>query len=314
MIRVLDGINAFFAHLSAVDLFPAFLAVLAQLAKLGCTSMAWRNVLAAAYPGERVRRLPILGAYLAGVGVNAIVPVRAGDAVRIVLARRSIPASTYTTVVSSTLVLAIFDFTMASLLLLWAIATQNALPQIGDLPRLPSFDFAWLLEHPLATELVLAAALIALALVGVWIAGHVANFWGRVRQALTVLRSPARYLRTVVAWQVGDWAFRFLTIWFMLDAFNVPQSLQNVLLVQVSASVATVLPLTPAGIGTEQAFLLYVFRGTVPSSQLLAFSVGMRLTLIATNVVAGFTAIFFTLRTLRYSRAIHATQDAHGPP
>src|SRR5206468_9231495 len=164
-------------HLSAVDLFPAFLAVLAQLAKLGCTSMAWRNVLAAAYPGERVRRLPILGAYLAGVGVNAIVPVRAGDAVRIVLARRSIPASTYTTVVSSTLVLAIFDFTMASLLLLWAIATQNALPQIGDLPRLPSFDFAWLLEHPLATELVLAAALIALALVGVWIAGHVANFW-----------------------------------------------------------------------------------------------------------------------------------------
>ena len=99
----------------------------------------------------------------------------------------------------------------------------------------------------------------------------------------------------------------------MLDAFNVPQSLQNVLLVQVSASVATVLPLTPAGIGTEQAFLLYVFRGTVPSSQLLAFSVGMRLTLIATNVVAGFTAIFFTLRTLRYSRAIQATQDTHGP-
>jgi len=304
VIRVLDGVNAFFAHLSAVDLFPAFLAVLAQLAKLGCTSMAWRNVLAAAYPGERVRRLPILGAYLAGVGVNAIVPVRAGDAVRIVLARRSIPASTYTTVVSSTLVLAIFDFTMASLLLLWAIATQNALPQIGDLPRLPSFDFAWLLEHPLATELVLAAALIALALVGVWIAGHVANFWGRVRQALTVLRSPARYLRTVVAWQVGDWAFRFLTIWFMLDAFNVPQSLQNVLFVQVSASVATVLPQTPAGIGTEQAFLLYVFRGTVPSSQLLAFSVGMRLTLIATNVVAGFTAIFFTLRTVRYSKAL----------
>ena len=309
MIRVVDGINAFFDHLAAVDLVPAFFAVLAQLAKLGCTSMAWRNVLAAAYPETRVRRLPIVGAYLAGVGVNAIVPVRAGDAVRIVLAHRSIPKSTYTTVVSSTLVLAIFDLTMATLLLAWAIATQNALPRIGDLPDLPSFDFAWLLDHPLPAELMLAALLIALALVGIWIAGHVANFWARVLQAFAVLRSPARYFRTVAVWQAGDWAFRFVTIWFMLDAFNIPQSLQNVLLVQVSASVATVLPLTPAGIGTEQAFLLYVFRGTVPSSQLLAFSVGMRLTLIATNVVAGFTAIALTLRTLRYNHLLRSRED-----
>ena len=286
MIRVLDGISAFFDQLASVNLFPLFLAVLAQLAKLGCTSMAWRNVLAAAYPDERVRRLPIVGAYLAGVGVNAVVPVRAGDAVRIVLAHRSIPKSTYTTVVSSTLVLAIFDLTMATALLLWAALTQNALPRIGDLPRLPSFDFAWLLEHPLPTELLLAALLIASALVGVWIAGHVVNFWARVRQAFAVLRSPAQYLRTVAAWQAGDWALRLLTIWFMLDAFNIPQSIHNVLLVQVSASVATVLPLTPAGIGTEQAFLLYVFRGTVPSSQLLAFSVGMRLTLVARLLAA----------------------------
>ena len=309
MVRVVDGINAFFEHLQAVDPLPLALAVLAQLAKLGCTSMAWRGVLAAAYPKERVRRLPIFGAYLAGVGVNAVVPVRAGDAVRIVLAHRSIPKSTYTTVVSSTLVLAIFDLTMATALLLWAVATQRALPKIGDLPHLPSFDFAWLLEHPLPAELVLAAVLIGLALVGYWIAGHVANFWARVRQAFAVLRSPARYVRTVAVWQAGDWGLRMVTIWFMLDAFNVPQSIHNVLLVQVSASVATVLPLTPAGIGTEQAFLLYVFKGTVPSSQLLAFSVGMRLTLVATNVVAGFTAIALMLRTFRYSKAFETAGD-----
>ena len=308
MIRVVDGINAFFGHLAAVDLFPLLLAVLAQLAKLCCTSIAWRNVLAAAYPEQKVRRLPIVGAYLAGIGVNAVVPVRAGDAVRIVIAHRSIPKSTYTTVVSSTLVLAIFDLTMATLLLVWAIASQSALPRVGDLPSLPSFDFAWLLDHPLPAELLLAAILIALAVVGFWIAGHVANFWARVRQAFSVMRSPVRYLRTVAAWQTCDWALRLVTIWFMLDAFNIPQSFQNVLLVQVSASVATVLPLTPAGIGTEQAFLLYVFKGAVPSSQLLAFSVGMRITLVATNVVAGFTAIFFTLRTFRYKQAISPVQ------
>ena len=153
---------------------------------------------------------------------------------------------------------------------------------------------------------MLAGFLIALFAVGYWISGHVANFRDRVRQGVAVLRSPARYLRTVAAWQAADWALRLVTIWFLLDAFGIPQSLENVLLVQVSSSVATLVPLTPAGIGTEQAFLLYVFQGAVSSSDLLAFSVGAKLTTVATNVVVGFTAIALTLRTFRYSNAINA--------
>jgi uncharacterized protein (TIRG00374 family) len=135
-----------------------------------------------------------------------------------------------------------------------------------------------------------------------------------VRQAFAVLRNPVRYLRSVAIWQAGDWALRLLAIWFLLDAFDIPQSIQNVLLVQASASVATLLPLTPAGIGTEQAFLLYAFRGTVPSSQLLAFSVGMKLVIVSTNLVAGFTAIAITLRTLRFRRAMGTTEDSGPSP
>ena len=304
MARVLDGIDAFLDQLASVDPLPAFLAVLAQLAKLSCTGMAWRNVLAAAYPRQAVPRRSILGAYLAGVGVNAVVPMRAGDAVRIVLAHRAIPKSTYTTVVSSTLVLSIFDIAAASTILAWAVLTQDNLPGVAELPRLRSFDFGWLLDHPLTAQLVLAAILIAAVILGIWIHGHVVNFWGRVKQAFTVLRSPARYLRSVALWQAGDWTFRLVAIWFLLAAFDIPQSLQNVLLVQVSASIATLLPLTPAGIGTEQAFLLYVFRGAVPSSQLLAFSVGLKIMTVSTNVVAGFTAIGLTLRTARLSHVL----------
>jgi uncharacterized membrane protein YbhN (UPF0104 family) len=304
VVRVLDGIDAFLDQLTSVEPFPLFLALLAQVAKLACTSMAWRNVLAAAYPEADVPRRSIFGAYAAGVGVNAIVPVRAGDAVRIVLAHRAVKGSTYTTVVSSSLVLSIFDIAAASSLLLWATLTQDALPGFGDLPRLPGFDFAWLLDHPLAFELVLAALVIVLVGVGFWISGHVADFWERVRQAFTVLRSPVRYLRSVAAWQAGDWLLRLVVIWFLLDAFGIPQSIENVLLVQVSSSIATLVPLTPAGIGTEQAFLLFVFQGAVPAADLLAFSVGMKLTTVATNVVVGFTAIALILRTFRYSKAL----------
>ncbi|MGH3136248.1 MAG: lysylphosphatidylglycerol synthase transmembrane domain-containing protein [Gaiellaceae bacterium] len=309
MIRVLDGIDAFLDQLAAVDPLPVFLAVLAQLAKLTCTSMAWRNVLAAAYPDRPVRRRSIIGAYLAGVGVNAVIPLRAGDAVRVVLAHRAVAGSTYTTVVSSTLVLSIFDITAASALLAWAALTQDALPGLGDLPSLPSFDFSWLLDHPLAAELLLAALVIVAVVVGIWIHGHVVDFWGRVKQAFAVVRRPVLYLRTVAFWQAGDWMFRLVAIWFLLDAFDIPQTPENVLLVQVSASIATLLPLTPAGIGTEQAFLLYVFQGAVPSSKLLAFSVGLKFMTVGTNVVAGFTAIAITLRTLRYKRALAPPEE-----
>ena len=312
LVRILDGVSAFIDHLEAVDPVPVFFALLAQLAKLSCTSLAWRNVLVAAYPGTPIKRRSILAAYLAGVGVNAVVPLRAGDAVRIVLAHRAVATSTYTTVVSSTLVLSIFDITAASLVLLWAALAENALPGIGELPKLPSYDFSWLLAHPLAADLLLASVVIGLVILGIWIHRHVLDFWERVKQAFAVVRTPARYLRTVAFWQAGDWLFRLVAIWFMLDAFHIPQTIPNVLLVQASASVATLLPLTPAGIGTEQAFLLYAFRGTVASSQLLAFSVGMRIMLVSTNIVAGFTAIALTLRTLRYKQALEAvpTPDA----
>jgi uncharacterized membrane protein YbhN (UPF0104 family) len=309
MARVLDGIDAFLDQLTAVDLLPAFLAVLCQLARLTCTSQAWRNVLVAAYPETPVPRQAILGAYLAGIGVNAIIPVRAGDAVRVVLAHRAIAGSTYTTVISSTLVLSIFDITAATTLLLWAAVTLDELPGIGELPDLRSFDFAWLLDRPLAAELLLAAILILVFVLAVWIHGHVVDFWEHVKQAFTVVRSPPAYLGSVAIWQAGDWALRLLTIWFMLDAFDIPQSLENVLLVQVSSSLATLLPLTPGGLGTEQAFLLYVFSGEVPGAQLLAFSVGMRLLLLTTNIVAGFTAIAVTLRTFRVKDALESSQQ-----
>jgi uncharacterized membrane protein YbhN (UPF0104 family) len=314
VVRILDGVDAFLDQLTSVDPLPLFLAVLAQLAKLSCTSMAWRNVLAAAYPGERVPRRSILSAYLAGVGVNAIVPLRAGDAVRVVLAHRAVRNSTYTTVVSSSFVLSIFDIAAASSVLAWAALTQDALPGIGDLPRLPSFEFSWILQHPLALDLAAAGIVVVAALVGIWIHAHVLDFWARVKQAFTVVRRPARYLRTVAFWQAGDWLLRLVAIWFLLDAFDIPQSVENVLLVQVSASIATLIPLTPGGIGTEQAFLLYVFRGTVASSKLLAFSVGLKLVTVGTNVIAGFTAIALTLRTLRYKRALDPAAEADPAP
>jgi uncharacterized membrane protein YbhN (UPF0104 family) len=314
---MLDAIRtsteSFWSFLSDIAIVPLLAAIGCHLLKLACTSRAWRNVLAAAYPETRVAWRPILAAYVSGVGINAIVPARAGDAVRIFLAHRAIPGSSYTTIVSSTVVLTFVDMTLALLVFGWAL-TQGVLPSFDALSALPAFDYSWAFEdgviHP-AALLVILGVLAG----GAWLLHH---FWHRLRrrvaQAFNVFDPPTRYARTVVFWQLLDWTLRLVTVWFFLGAFGIPQSVGNVLLVQATMSLSTLVPATPGGIGTEQALLVYAFRDLgVARSTLLAFSVGMKLVLTVVNVIVGFTALFLTLGTVRY-RSVVARPDPDAPP
>ena len=299
---VLDAISAFWDYLASVDRVALALAIGSHLVKTMCASRAWRNVLVAAYPAERVGWLPLYAAYVAGAGVNALFPARMGDVLRVTLAHRSIKASTYTTLVSSSLVLAIIDVLFVVALFSWAV-TQDVLPSLDVLPYLPSFDFGWFLRHGTFSEIALVALAFGVLALALWIRANVAAFRQRVRQAFTVVRTPARWLRTVVAWQLAEWALRLATIWFMLGAFRIEQSIRNVLLVQAAESLATVVPISPGGLGTQQALLVYTLRGSATRTALVAFSVGMKLTLTCVDVIVGFAAILFTLRTLRFRRA-----------
>lgn len=293
--EVLHAVRVFFEQLAAVQFVPLMLAICCHLLKTMCTSRAWRNAVAASYPEEEVRWRSLYAAYLSGVGVNAVIPARAGDAVRLYLAHRAVPSSTYTTLASTLLVLSVFDTAMAVVIFGYAL-TLGVLPGFGSLGRLPGFDFGFFAHNPEFS----AVLLIVLVIFGVmgffWLRLHVAEFKLRVRQGLAVMFDRTRYLREVALWQAGDWTLRFVAIWFFLDAFGVPQSIRNVLLVQVTQSLATLVPISPGGIGTEQAFIVYVFNGTgIGRATLLAFSVGMKLTLIVTNVIIGFSALFVTL-------------------
>ena len=116
------------------------------------------------------------------------------------------------------------------------------LPGLDVLARLDSFDFAWLFSRPLLFDLSIATTLVLVGIAAIWIAGHVADFRERVAQAFRVMSPPTRYLGRVVPWQAADWTLRIVTIWFLLDAFDIPQTLENAGLVQVSSSVATLFP------------------------------------------------------------------------
>ncbi len=306
---VLHDIRVFFDHLADVGWTALGIALLCQLTKLCCTSRAWRNILVTSYAEENVRWRSIFGAYLARVGVNAIVPARGGDAVGLFIAKRRIEGATYPTLGATLVALTLFDSVLASCFILYALASGE-LPGSSVLAHLHAFDFHWFFAHLQGTLIAIGLILLALLLLLLWFAEQLIGFWKHVSLGFSVFADKTHYLRHVAVWQVADWSLRLVAIFFFLRAFHVPATLHNAILVQVTQSLAVLFPISPSGIGTEQALLLYTFAGKAAKSVLLSFSVGMRVTLIIFNALLGFGAILLMMRTLHWRQHVEADRDA----
>lgn len=297
----------FFRHLSDIEWTPFGIALACLLAMQLARALAWRNVLRAAYPGRRIPFLPLAAAYLAGAGINAIVPARAGDVTKVFLVKRQIPGSSYPAVTSSFLVQTIFDTSAGVLVLLYAI-TQGLLPPLPRIPDLPAFEIAFWADHPRLLAILIGALLLAAA-VGTWLLAHrVRRFWDRVKQGVTILGQPRRYLREVAAWQGVGWLCRFAAFWFFLEAFGIGGAVGTVMLVMSVQAIANVVPFTPGGAGAQQALLVATLTG--PSrTAVLSFSVGVQITMAAWSVVLGFAAILLVFRTTDWRGLIRQAQE-----
>ncbi len=312
MSAITHATDAFFRHLGQVAWLPVLLGLVCQAAKMAARTRAWRNVLAAAYPQSVVRWRSVFGAYAAGAGVNAVLPARSGDLMKLYLVKRRVDGATYSTLAASLLVETIIDLTLSALLLAWALGA-HVLPGVRVVRHLPSIDWFWLFRHPRLAVAVLLSAVLVSFLLGVVVAGRFAALRERISQGVAILRTPAAYLRRVAFWQLVDWSLRLATIYFFLRAFHISANLGNALRVQVTQSLSTILPLTPSGIGTKQALSVYVLAGQAPKAALLSFSVGMELILTVWNVTLGFAAVGLMLRTLRWRRALAADADPSPP-
>jgi uncharacterized protein (TIRG00374 family) len=302
-----DAAGAFFDHLSDIRWVPFALALGFLLAMQLARTWAWRNVLRAAYPGASIPFPRLAAAYLAGAGINAIVPARAGDVTKVFLAKRQVPGSSYPAVASSFLVQTVFDTTVGLLVLFYAIS-QGLLPKPPRLPHLPAFEISFWANHP-RTLLIVTAALLLAAAVAIYLLAHrVRRFWERVRQGLVILTEPGRYLREVASWQGVGWLCRFAAFWFFLEAFGIGGSVGDVMLVMSVQAISTIVPFTPGGAGAQQALLVATLHG--PSrTAVLSFSVGTQIAMAAWSAVLGFAAILLVFRTTDWRGLIRQAQD-----
>jgi uncharacterized membrane protein YbhN (UPF0104 family) len=304
----LDASEAFFKAFAAVAWGALLLAVSLQVIRMLMRARAWQNILQAAYPETKVRYWSTFGAYMAGVGVNAIVPARAGDVVKLYITRHRIEGSSYPTLASSLVVETLFDFLVASVLFLVAIQ-MGLLPGVPDLPRLPAFDWAFVVEHPRIAVFIWCILLGGLIVLIAWASRHVTAFRHKLALGFAILHDWRVYVRQVVSWQAGSWVARIASTFFFLRAFHVDATARTTLAVLVVASLSTLLPFTPGGAGTQQAILVFALAGAAASSTILAFSFGQQLVITIVNVAIGFGAILLMLGTLRWRRHVKGAED-----
>lgn len=298
------AVRVFFDELAAVGWVALALGLGFHFAKVLLRTIAYRNILRAAYPGERLRWAPVAGAYIAGVGVNSVVPGRAGDLVKLYLVRHRYPATTYATLASTLIAETLLDFVLATAFFLWALS-------IGVVPSIhtPSFDWGWLFEHSKATATIVAL-LTVLVLWLVWRTSRSASLKERLGRGFAIVRDRRRYTREVASWQLASWVCRIASLWFFLRAFHVHATVHNALLCQVVDSLSTLLPFSPGGAGTKQGFLVAILHGQASTSRLLAFSIGQYAAVTIFNVAIGAAVIFAMLRTLRLREIIGRAKAA----
>jgi uncharacterized membrane protein YbhN (UPF0104 family) len=306
-----DASQAFFNRLGDVRTGPLAIALVFHTANLLLRTRAWYAIIRAAYPEARTYRWrSCAGAYLSGVGLNSLIPARGGDLLKLYLVRLRLPESRVATVVATLLVETLLDTVIGPMLFAFAYY-EGVVPRIPELPNLPAFEFSFAVRHPRVTGLVVAFLL----LLGLLLLRHALrvarDFRERVRQGFTILRTPRRYLLTVALPQAIGWLCRVGTMFYLLRAFSIHADIRNALLVLVVGSASTLLPLTPGGVGTQQALIVVVLSGQAPDSTLLSFSVGMQVVITVANALLGFLALTLMLRSLSLRKAIRDARAHH---
>src|SRR3954447_14486999 len=137
--------EAFWNGLTDVAFGALLLALLLHFGNLLLRTRAWRNILQAAHPASTVRWRTVAGAYLAGVGMNAILPARGGDVMKVYLVHRGVKGISYPAVASSLLAETLFDFVLGLGLMLWAYSA-GAAPHLPDLRSIAAFEWTFFAE------------------------------------------------------------------------------------------------------------------------------------------------------------------------
>jgi hypothetical protein len=258
-------------------------------------------VLHSPWPGVTRRR--VCAWHICGAGLTGVLSVRGGDAVRMALAKRELPESTWAALAGSLAVEGSFEVVCGIVL---------------------TFVAAWLGVGSLGapSPALIAGAFVAAAAVAVLAArsARVRGVVREVRRGFAVLQDRRRWLRDVLPWQVAARLLRFMAVGCFLLAFGLPAAPAVVIAACAAQGSGALVPLPGAGPATWAAALLVTLpiaaghpidAGSVAA---LAVVQPLALTLVGVTTSLGLLAMLSGARTPRaLARAVWALRPQPAP-
>ena len=293
------------------------------LAALGCVlyvlaqavrPRGWHTILRAAYPdavGLKPRHT--MAAYLAGAGLNGIIPARGGDVVKLWLVHRRIPDARYPTLAATFLPETLFETAFGFGLVVWALS-RGFLPVPTSSGDLPHIDVTLVIEHPFLSVVGTAALAAGSYLLYRLLRRRISDFTVRLRQGVTILRQPRRFVTGVASWQALGRLIRLGSLAVFMEAFHLPVTTSTVVLVMAAQGGGRIIPLAPASAGLRLAMLSYGFVETtghaVDIAAITTFTFGVGALTMLAGLIVGFVALGAELETWSPLGAIRAAKDA----
>jgi Lysylphosphatidylglycerol synthase TM region len=278
----------------------------------------WFNIIRAAYPaatGLRARDVTL--AYLAGAGLNGVVPARGGDLAKLYLVRRRAPGTRWSTLIATFVPETLFEAAVGVGLVIWALS-QGFLPIPTARSELPSLDVSLFLQHPFISTAGAAAAGVALTLLYRALRRRASDLLDRLRQGLAILDRPRDFVRGVVTWQALGRMIRLGSLACLMAAFALPVTVGTVILVMAAQGGSRIMPIAPASAGLRIAMLTYGFvevtGEAVDIASITAFTFGVGATLLATGLALSIAILGRELGTASPRRMVERLRTRLSKP
>jgi uncharacterized membrane protein YbhN (UPF0104 family) len=277
-------------RLAGVSLALLFAGLAFHALKVLARSRAWQNVLRASLPETPVAFRDAAVPMLAGAGAGGIVPFGGGEVLRVVLARARLRGARgrggppTATIVGTLAVERALDLLVSAAVVATAL-TVGLLPNGALHGRVVSVGAP--AGDPLLAGLVAGGVVLGAALATWRWRRRATSAVAAVLRGLVVFSQPSRYLCSVASWQLLAWTFRVAALVLFLQAFHVPGTLAVAPVVLSVQLLASSVPVTPGGAGTQQALL----AAALGSGAIVGFSAGAQAATVVFDLFLGLAAL-----------------------
>jgi hypothetical protein len=280
MSAVSEFVAEFGQAFSHLVVWAFLLGVVACLLQSVVKSHAWRNLLAAAFPGAKVRWRDAYGAYLVKSGAGIFLPMHGDDAVRVTLMKDRIEGASTAAVAATAGVETLSDMLLTAVLLGASVWLGASL-----------IDLRSIEAHPAGPAIVAALIVGAIVSAAVAVRRRARGLGHELKQGVAIFEHRGAYTRTVLGWHVVALVLELATLYLFLTAFGFRgTNLASVVLIRTAQRLTVSLP-GFLETGSQQAMIVAILTaGGYAAGQALGFGFGSKVTTAGLNIVLALIA------------------------